>query len=280
MILLADSGASKTDWALVEKGVGAASFHKTAGYNPNYITMSDMQDDIRKSLPVAELAPVVDEIHFYGSGVSAAYAPRVCSALRELFPGASTVESQSDTLGACRALLGDDAGFVAILGTGMNSCIYDGRGMADHIGSLGFIMGDEGSGTHIGKLLLVDYLRRGMPEDAWNIVRTETGLDEDTVIRHIYKEPHPNRFCASMARIAADHFTESPYFESLVRRSFGMFFSDVVVKYQGREGLSFNCVGSVGYFFRDILLEMAESFGMTAGKVIQSPIFGLVEYHG
>jgi len=279
MILLADSGASKTDWALVERGAGMVASYNTMGYNPNYLSVDGICEDIRKSLPVSELADKVDEIHFYGSGVSKAYEYEMCRILRELFPRAVKVEALSDTLGACRALLGDGSGFVAILGTGMNTCIYDGKGIADHVGSLGYVLGDEGSGAHIGKLLLVDYLRHGMPEEAWRIVHDTTGLDESDVIRHIYKEPYPNRFCASMTRLVADNLGTSPYFEELVRRSFSLFFSEVVAKYPDVSGLSFNCVGSVGYHFRDILVELAKTYGLKEGKVISAPIFGLVEYH-
>ncbi len=310
MILIADSGATKTDWALVDAKGGKRAFFRTSGYNPNYTEMDVIASDISSRLfspdsfcggdadlpALADLpslagfgsdaaAPAfraVSELRFYGSGASADRAREMSGMFRRLFPNAGQLSVDTDTLGACRALLGDGRGFVAILGTGMNSCIYDGSRhpfILSHTPSLGFILGDEGSAAHIGKLLISDYLRGAMDPDASAVIRSATGLDEGEVIKRTYRSPHPNRFCASLSAIVSDHFEESRYFHELVERSFAAFFDKVVSRYEGIEGLSFNCVGSVASRFRDILLPMAASRGLVPGTVLRSPIEGLADYH-
>lgn len=278
MTLIADSGATKTDWAFLH-GDSAPLFFSSAGCNPNFISAGEIQEDIRNSLPPGFGISSVKEIHFYGSGVSGDFRDLMRDTLREVFPEAGDVFVGSDLLAAARALLGDGPGFAAILGTGMNTCIYDGREMTEHIAPLGFILGDEGSAAYIGKLLLRDYVRGNMPPDIREEVAALVGTDEDGIIGQIYRKPQPNRYCAGFCKWAGEHRHSSTYCNSLLKNAFRDFFRNVVSLYPDHRRYTFNCAGSVGFCNRDLLCEVAGEFGMRPGIFLKSPIDGLTGYH-
>lgn len=278
MTLIADSGATKTDWAFVRDDAGPL-FFSSAGYNPNFISAPEIQEDIRKNLPPGFETSQVKEIHFYGSGVGGNDRDSMAETLRGVFPEAGGIFVETDLLAAARALLGDEPGFAAILGTGMNTCVYDGREMTEHIAPLGFILGDEGSGAYIGKLLLRDYVRGNMPPDIREAVGSMVGMSEGEIIGQIYRKPQPNRYCARFCKWAGEHRHSSAYCNDLMKNAFRDFFRNVVSLYPHYRRHTFNCVGSVGFCNRDLLCETAGEFGMRPGNFIKSPIDGLVGYH-
>ena len=279
MLLIADGGSTKTSWCQLSEAGQRGYFH-TEGYNPDFMGTAAIAASLAGSLPDALPREAVREIYFYGAGVSsAAKAEVVAAALRQLFPAAGRVEVTEDLLAAARALLGREAGFAAILGTGTNSCIYDGERITHNVDSLGYFLGDEGSGSHLGKRLLRDYMRNLLPDDLAGALRAEYQLgDRNDIIDRLYNQPLPNRFLASLARFCADHYDAS-YCRQVVRESFEAFFQHLVLHYPGYQGLTFNCVGSVGYGFREALAQVAASHGMPVGKIIRSPIEDLVSYH-
>jgi glucosamine kinase len=183
-----------------------------------------------------------------------------------------------DLLAAARALLGRQPGFAAILGTGTNSCVYDGEHVAHNVDSLGYFLGDEGSGAFIGKALLRDYLRGDMPTGLAAEFYATYGLERDDILDQLYNKPFPNRFIASFAKFAYDHNNVS-YCRQLVVEAFDLFFKNIIAKYPDYQSHTFNCVGSVGYNFRDALAQVATAHGMKVGKIIRSPIDDLVSYH-
>jgi N-acetylglucosamine kinase-like BadF-type ATPase len=277
MILIADGGSTKTTWCLVDAHATRSLFH-TEGYNPEFIDTAGIIASLRQHLPASLATDTVAELYYYGASVvSPAQVATVAEAMGAVF-GQARVVVGHDLLAAARALLGRQPGFAAILGTGTNSCVYDGERVAYNVDSLGYFLGDEGSGAFIGKALLRDYLRGDMPADLRAAFHTAYGLERDAILDHLYNQPFPNRFIASFARFAYDHSPAS-YCQALVAEAFDLFFRNIIKKYPGYQAHTFNCVGSVGYHFRDALARAAAAHGMAVGRIIRSPIDDLVAYH-
>ncbi|MBO4263980.1 MAG: N-acetylglucosamine kinase [Bacteroidales bacterium] len=279
MILLADSGASKTDWACVSRENDEKYLFTSQGYNPNYITGDQIVADLQACMPAGFPVDRVQEIYFYGAGVTPLQYPFMEQTLLRVFTKATKVFIAMDTLASCRALLGTKPGFAAILGTGANSCLYDGRNEGLNIDSCGFILGDEGSGANIGKRLITDYIRHNMPENVYKLVGEKLGKNNDELLDQIYTRPFPNRFCAQYARFVQDNFDTDPYFPELVKEGFRMFFDKVVTHYPDYKSYKFNAVGSVAFFHRRYLEEVCAEYGMEVGVLMRAPMEGLIKYH-
>lgn len=184
-----------------------------------------------------------------------------------------------DLLAAARAVLGINEGFAAILGTGTNTCIYNGKEITHNIDSLAYILGDEGSGCYIGKKLLGDYVRGYMPEPVRQLFWETYKLTPDDVIDNVYTKPLANRFCAGFSKFVYDNNVHIEYSRNLVKTSFQDFFRNLVTHYPNYQNYTFNCIGSVGYNFRNVLEEVVTENGMVMGNIIRSPIDNLVKYH-
>ena len=279
MILIADSGATKTQWGCVNRdGTGRHDFF-SQGYNPNYISGEDIVADIRANLPQGFDTDAVEAIYFYGAGVTPMQYPFVEKCLRTVFGKAGEVFIAMDTLASCRALLQREPGFSAILGTGANSCLYDGCNEGLNVDSCGFILGDEGSGGYLGKRLITDFIRCNMPKAVYEITGKELGHSNEELLDIIYTKPFPNRFCAQYAKFIGEHLDFDPYFPALVEDAFTKFFQRIVTHYPDYTKYSFNAVGSVAYHFRPILEKVVERFGMKMGVILKAPMDGLVKYH-
>ena len=278
MILIADGGSTKSSWCQLTETGGRVYFN-TEGYNPDFMNTAAITASLRANLPDTLPQQSVSEIHFYGAGVSSqAKADIIGFALKGIFPNAAVTVTE-DLLAAARALLGRGPGFAAILGTGTNSCLYDGEHITYNVDSLGYFIGDEGSGAFIGRQLLRDYLRGLLPGGLMEAFRETYAVgDRNDVIDRLYNQPLPNRFLASFAKFAYDH-NNVAYCRDIVLNSFEAFFANLVRHYPNYQDYSFNCVGSVGYNFRDVLTQVANSYGMAVGKIIRSPIDDLVSYH-
>ncbi|EGN57230.1 ATPase [Hallella multisaccharivorax DSM 17128] len=278
MIMIADSGSTKTDWAFLHDD-GRIVHFTSAGYNPNYVTGEYIYADIKQNVPTGINLDNINAVYFYGAGVTELQYGFIEKTMRCVFPQCATVEVAMDTLGAARALLGDDQGLVVILGTGMNSALYDGRCITMNIDSLGFILGDEGSGGYMGKRLMIDYCRHNITGRVYEMVKNEVGLNSDEVIDQIYTKPFPNRWCAKFAKFIGKHIDDDPYFAELVSSSFRNCFDKILTHYPSYQDYPINCVGSVAYYFRPMLEAVCHEYGMTIGRIMQYPIDGLVEYH-
>lgn len=279
LILIADSGASKTDWACVSRDGGTDIRFTSQGYNPNYITREQIVEDILHNLP-SDLNPgQVSEIYFYGAGVTELQYPFMTETLRQVFLNAEKIAIAMDTLASCRALLQDEPGFAAILGTGANSCLYDGCNEGLNVDSCGFILGDEGSGAYLGKRLITDFLRGNMPANVYEIVGKKLAMSNDELLDVIYTKPFPNRFCAQYAKFIAENLEFDSYFPDLVTDAFCQFFNLIVTHYPDYTKYSFNAVGSVAFYFKSLLQPVVEDYGMQMGNILQAPIEGLVKYH-
>jgi hypothetical protein len=218
-------------------------------------------------------------LHFYGAGCSAPEKKEVIrKALVRVFPGAEIIV-EHDLLGAARALLGREPGFAAILGTGANTCVYDGEKITLNIDSLGYLLGDEGSGSFIGKKFLRDYMRGRLQPELQERFRQRFNIDNnEEIFATLYSTEFPNRYLSEFCRFT-DEFPDHPYIKNKVQDSFEAFFMNLVSKYPGYKNMKFNCIGSVGYVFREVLEEVSVSYEMQFGRVLRSPIEELVGFH-
>ncbi|MBQ8520883.1 MAG: ATPase [Bacteroides sp.] len=273
MRLIADSGSTKTDWCM---GDTHPMIH-TRGINPFH----QSAEDIRRTL-AEELLPRLPKewspshIHFYGAGCTPEKSVIVKEVLRTLFPQAS-VEVESDLLGAARALCRKEEGIACILGTGSNSCLYDGEKIIANVSPLGYILGDEGSGATLGKRLVGDCLKRQLPEDICEAFLKETGLTPAEIIDKVYRRPQANRFLASLTPFLSAH-REAKEIHRLLVSCFEDFFRRNVMQYH-RTDLRVHFVGSIARHFREEVEEAATAFGLQTGKFIQSPIGELWNFH-
>ena len=278
MIIIADGGSTKTNWCLLNEA-GQKVYFNTEGYNPYFSGTDYIIDSLRKSIPVDIAVDKVDEVYYYGAGVhNEEKANIVKEALKMHFSNAQVFVGH-DLLAAARALLGNEPGFAAILGTGTNTCIYDGKDISLNIDSLAYILGDEGSGCYIGKKLLSDYLRGYMPKEVSEVFYETYKLSHDEIMDNIYSKPLPNRFCASFSKFVYDNPVNIEYSRNIVKTSFTDFFENLVIHYPDYKNYTFNCIGSVAYNFRNVLEELANHYGMKVGKIMRSPIDDLVRYH-
>lgn len=279
MLLIADGGSTKCSWCLLDDTRPSPTYFTTEGYNPYFVDTAAIAASLGRGLPAAVAPARVRAVHYYGAGVlSPAKAEVVAGALRQVFPQAE-VRVAEDLLAAARALLGHRPGFAAILGTGTNSCLFDGERITHVVESLGYSLGDEGAGTFIGRLLLRDYLRGRLPGSLAAAMQAAHGLGAvSEVLDRLYNQPLPNRFLAGFAKLAHAHYHE-PYCRAVVAQAFEAFFQQIVAHYPGYRRHSFNCVGSVGYYFRDALAAAAARHGMAVGTIAQEPIAALVRYH-
>ncbi|GAC1314551.1 MAG: ATPase [Mucilaginibacter sp.] len=278
MIIIADGGSTKTNWCLVT-GEGKKVYFNTEGYNPYFSSTAYIIQSLRDTLPTDLELDEITEVDYYGAGCS---TPEMCKivedAMKVIFTKAQ-VNIGHDLLAAARALLGKSEGFAAILGTGTNTCLYDGKEVIQNIDSGAYILGDEGSGCYIGKKLLTDYLRGYMPEAVRKNFWDTYKLTPDDVNEQVYTQPRANRFCASFSKFVYDSPVNIEYSRNIVRTSFEDFFRNLVTHYPNYQKYTFNCIGSVGYNFRNVLEEVVVENGMVVGNIIRSPIDNLVKFH-
>lgn len=278
MIIIADGGSTKTNWCLLNKA-GQKIYFNTEGYNPYFVSTKYIIDSLKKDLPSDLELDKIKEVNYYGAGCSTDDKVKiVVDALQSVFKKASIYVGH-DLLAAARALLGLNQGFAAILGTGTNTGVYNGKDIIHNIDSAAYILGDEGSGCYIGKKLLTDYLRGYMPEVVRERFWETYKLTVDEVTDFVYTKPLANRFCASFSKFVYDNNVHAEYSRGIVKTSFVDFFENLVSHYPNYKDYTFNCIGSVGYNFRNVLEETAIEYGMEVGKIIRSPIDDLVHYH-
>lgn len=278
MIIIADGGSTKTNWCLVNNE-GKKIYFNTEGYNPYFVSKEYIINSLQQNLPTDLPVNEITEVNYYGAGCSTDdKRKQVADAMQAVFIKAQ-VNIGHDLLAAARALLGSKEGFAAILGTGTNTCLYNGREIIQNIDSGAYILGDEGSGCHIGKKLLTDYLRGYMPEPVRELFWETYHLTPDDVNEQVYTKPLANRFCAGFSKFVYDNTVNIAYSRNLVRTAFEDFFRNLVTHYPNYQQYTFNCIGSVGYNFRNILEELVIENGMVLGSIIRSPIDNLVKYH-
>lgn len=277
-ILIADSGSTKTDWICLTGDDESTQIEvQTVGLNPFHVSDNEIRGVLSHDL-LPQLGDVkVDAVYFYGSGVRPEVEGRVEGLLCESFPDAQTVQAHSDLLGACRALCGDKAGIACILGTGANSCVYDGTQVVHNTPALGYILGDEGSGAVLGKHLLHDLYTGVLPHSVRLAFEKEMGLELSEIINKVYREPQANRFLASLSEFIHRHLDEEGI-RQLVYNTFSDFINYHVSRY-GRRDLPLSFVGSIAYYYQEQLQLIVQMLGYQMGTILKSPLQGLVAYH-
>ena len=273
MKLIVDSGSTKTQWQL-QMAENQSYSVQTVGINP----VRDDEETIRKivSAVAQELMKNVDEIFFYGAGCVSPYSDVVCRCLMEAFPKAD-VHVESDLLGAARALCGNAEGIACILGTGSNSCLYDGKYIVKNVSPLGWILGDEGSGAVLGRIFVGDILKNAYHKSLCTKFLQYHNLTQAEVINRVYRQPQANRFLASLVPFIS-HVQDDREVRGFLMREFRRFFHRNVLPYN-RPDLPVNFVGGVAAAFEEILREAAEREGLTFGFVESKPIRRLYDFH-
>lgn len=276
MILIADSGATKTEWVLTH-GTTIIARVKTDGFNAATAPQTQLQQIVLDRL-LPQLPPDADiqRINFYGAGCAGSNAASTEKLLRSLFNGAE-VEVYSDIMAASQALCGDQPGIACILGTGSNSCFYDGRNIVAQVPSLGFILGDEGSGAALGRRLIADIYKRRLPATIADKFHRQYELELHEIIERVYRQPAPNRFLASFAPFLLQNI-EMPEIHALVLDCFKSFFTRNLVHYTQYGHNTVNIVGSIGWHFSRVIEEAATHTGFKLGTVLQSPLPSLIDY--
>ncbi len=277
MILLADSGSTKTDWVLLENGKTVESF-RTQGLNPYFVQTDDVIAILKERMMLHENIIRVAQIYFYGAGCSSGEKQKVIrDALDELFPESNNLVAH-DMLAAARALFGNQEGIACILGTGSNSCVYNGQEITRTLFSLGYMFGDEGSGAHLGKAFIEACLKKAAPAEIMEAFYEEYKLSDEDILTHIYRKANPNRFLASFTHFLKRH-EDHPYVSNLVFTCFEDFFTGQILKYPEIKDFPLGCIGSVAYHFQKLFKSAASKYGLEAKLFLISPIEGLIRYH-
>jgi N-acetylglucosamine kinase-like BadF-type ATPase len=274
--LIADSGATKCEWCLVNKGKKKTIY--TIGISPYFLNQEQIIVLLQKELLPKIKNVVVDEVHYYGTGLSNPINVKIIKiALKKLFPKAS-IEANTDLLAAARALCGKEKGIACILGTGSNSCFYNGKRIVKNSPGIGYILGDEGSGAYLGKKIIQYYLYNTFDEELR--ARFDARFTTNTVelLENVYKKPLANRYLASFAIFLAEnrgHFM----IENIIEDGLNDFFFTHLNKYRESWLYPIHFIGSVAFGFKDVLKDLCNTYELELGNVLQKPMNGLIRYH-
>ncbi|PLX16042.1 MAG: hypothetical protein C0597_08165 [Marinilabiliales bacterium] len=277
MYIIADSGSTKTDWVLIENKKISTSF-TTKGFNPYFTTTEQLYKDLIHELP-NDLNPIhIKQVFFYGSGCSLPEMKNlIYHGLKKIF-SRSEIEINHDLLAAARALFKNESGIALILGTGANTCLYNGNKIVHNIPSLGFILGDEGGGDYLGKLFITELLYHNLPKDISSKFLKKFDLSADNILQKLYKEDHPNQFLASICEFIFEK-KENNVIQDIIYKSFNDLFNTHIIKYKNYHQYKIRATGSIAYYFKDYLNKVASEFNTSIDLVVRAPIFKLADYH-
>ena len=279
MKLAVDSGSTKTDWGFFSNNYDLKAI-KTQGINPCHQSVEEIRTIITSELlPGASVIDLnsINNVFYYGAGCATeSICAQMAGILKEFFPNA-IITVDSDMLGAARALCGRTEGVACVLGTGSNSCLYNGQAIVDQVPSLGFILGDEGCGAALGRRFISDCLKRQLPDAVCKEFMERYSLNKDLIIESVYRKPLPNRYIAGFVPFIYEK-RAVPEVHKMIIQCFSEFFTRNVINYH-KPWLPVHFVGSLAGNFADELKETADSLGMTIGKIMASPMSGLVDYH-
>lgn len=276
MVIIADCGSTKSDWLLIHGGRDQ-QLENTTGFNPFFQSSDDIEKILKTQLVSKVEANAVEQVWFYGTGIhDSSRAEIVIAALRRIFPK-SAINVEHDLLAAARATCKHSAGIACILGTGSNSCYYDGSKILDNIPSLGWLIGDEGSGTHLGKALLRAWYYRELPADL-NAAFVADYPEGASAIKNRIYEKGANAYLASFTQFLGKHL-QHPLIQKMVTNSFNEFLDRHVGKYTGYQQVPVHFVGSIAYHFQDILSACLSARNLHVGEILRKPIYALAEFH-
>ncbi len=275
-ILIADSGSTKTEWCLLHNNKKKKVI--TQGLSPYFLNEDQIGEIIRKELVTKLKQSIPDEIYFYGTGCSnPANAAIVKRAIRKHFKE-SSIKVDHDLIGAAKALCGHEKGVACILGTGSNSCFYNGKKIVKNSPGLGYILGDEGSGAYLGKKVIQYFLYNTFDEDLMERFKAKFNTTNVEILEAVYKEPLPNRYLASFAIFLAEN--RGHYMvENIIEDGLNDFFFTHIYKYRESWTMPLHFIGGIAYGFKDVLKDLCDSYELQLGRVLKNPMDGLVKYH-
>ncbi|MFZ1807279.1 MAG: N-acetylglucosamine kinase [Cyclobacteriaceae bacterium] len=276
MILIADSGGSKLDWRILSDD-GKIDQANGPGFNPYYQPASDLQNSIKENL-LPQLSGKVKEIYFYGAGVSSPNNQEIVKSVIAQFFNEARIEINLDLLGAARSLCGNEEGIACILGTGSNSCSYDGDIITKNVASLGWILGDEGSGAHMGKRFIKDYIRKEVPERLAEQFKARVPLNREEILSKVYQHDKPSAFLGSFTKFIFQHLKD-PYCYQLVYSGFKEFFETNIMQYDNHKNVKVHFTGGVAFYFSNILRQVGNDMGVSVRNITETPIAGLTLFH-
>ena len=276
MILIADSGSTKTDWCLIDDR-GEKQYYSTKGMNPYQQSEDQLANEVATALIPQLPSNEIDEVYFYGAGCIYDKIPLMERVLRSKLNISSRCEVNSDMLGVARALCGHEPGIACILGTGSNTCFYDGVNITKNVSSLGFILGDEGSGSVLGKLFIGALYKGLLGEEIKQEFEQTFNLDAGKIIERVYRQPYANRFLASFAPFIYEHRDDDRIYQQIVA-NFEALCTRCLMQYDYQHHPIHFC-GSIAWYFRDILEKVAGTHQLNVGTIEKAPLEGLVKYH-
>lgn len=278
MIAIAESGSTKCDWVFVDQHNEVFLRTQSVGLNPYFHDAAFIQEAVLKATGISQVASAVRAVYFYGAGCSApALNERVQRALNNVFSNAE-VAVDHDLVASAYALYDGEPTIACILGTGSNSCYYDGTTLTEAVPALGFILGDEGSGSFIGKQLVADYFYGRMPKPICEAFDQKFALEWDDVVEHVYRNPRANVYLASFAKFVSN-FEDEAYVQEMVKNGFDLFVKAHVLPFEMARNVPVGFVGSVAFAFQDILKDVLHEFDCRSGLIIKHPVDRLVKHH-
>lgn len=275
MILVADSGSSKTDWMAYSPNQ-ILSF-STQGINPYFVNAHDVVKILSKNKEIAPYATAVKEVYFFGSGCSSPDKHEIISNGLSAFFTKAFISVDHDLIGSAYATCGDKKGLACILGTGSNISYYDGQNVHDGKHGLGYVLGDEGSGTYFGKKVLLSFLYQTMPADLCEAFAKAYEVNKDIVIENVYQKALPNSYLAGFSRFMKAHQSH-PFIQQVLHDGFQEFIDTNVKDYKSYRSLECNFVGSIAYYYQDELRATFAANNIKVGKILQKPIEGIFDY--
>ena len=277
MKLIADSGSTKTDWRLIDE---FNNIHQaqSIGLNPYFTSENEIIEALTTGPLKLFATSDIKEVHFYGAGCSSEGPIKIMEDAMSRVYKTATLHIEHDLLGAARALCGKQKGIAGILGTGSNSCLFDGEFIAKNVPSLGYILGDEGSGAHMGRKFLADLLNDVVPKEMKDRFDKKFKLDREKILESVYMQPLPNRFLASFCNFLYQCL-DLDYTRRLVSDSFSAFIDKQISQYDGYQELPLNLVGSIAFHFNAILRDVAAEREIIIGQILQAPIAALTLFH-
>jgi len=278
MILIADGGSTKADWIAINDEKNEEFRVRTLGLNPAIVPKEELRNRIVNMFQLINVKNDVSEIHFYGAGCGTPKPIEILKTILESIFVNATVFISEDMLAAVYAASGKKPAIVCILGTGSNSCYFDGENMKTLVPSLGYILMDEASGNYFGKRLLIDYYYNQMPLDIAQEFKKEFNLEVDTIKENLYRMPNPNMYLASFAKFMFD-FKDNDYIKGIITHGFQEFFKYRILPFNKTAETPIYFIGSIAYYFRDILEEIATKNNLKVTDIIQRPIDNLLAYH-
>ncbi len=275
MILVADSGSSKTDWMAYSPSQ-TLSF-STQGINPYFANAQDVVRILSKNKDISAIASQVKEVYFFGAGCLNPDKHEIISNGLSSFFKNAFISVDHDLLGSAYATCGDKKGLACILGTGSNIAYYDGQNVYNGKHGLGYILGDEGSGTYFGKKMLISFLHKSMPADLREIFKETFEINKDIAVENIYQKPFPNSYLATFSRFMVQH-RQHPFIQKTLKDGFQEFIDTNVKDYKNYKTLECNFVGSISYYYQEELRAVFAENNLKIGKTLQKPIEGIFEY--